>query len=836
MNTVKWLVAVGLTFTFYSSVSVAQLGPINGTLKPGYGSALSTQVLGTTANSGVENNIGLPGPSDGSELDAEYGVVSNGVLYLFFAGALNTGASPGTLCTNAACTTFDKLNVFIMTDGGAGGANTLGTNYSHLADSAGITNMGVGVQGEAGLTFDAGFNANYWIGVGVGNTNAQYQVNMYANYEVICAGCAGAYFGSAVPPNTVVDTNDNDHLNFGVQVAINNSATNGVWGDINGCSVVNGCPTNCPQNVQTGVEMAIPLSAIGSPQSSVSICAFISNSGYTEIYNQVLPPITDGSPTDCWYAASMTTDNSGFSSAVNFSALPGKHSVTLTVPPCSDIQASPADATFPSTGGTGTEILTMNGSCPWTASVNSASTNWITITSLTAGTGSGSITYSVGPNASLGARLGDLVIVGALGTNTVNITQDGLPLPFTINGSWVPNFGCPVAVQTIATSYGKNTSTNAILAAGGSELDAAYGLIENNVLYLLLTGNLQDNGNRVHIFFMTAPGGTNTIVGNQVNCSQVTNVDVSGGRSLLSWFGPTNLIAEVGGTNLVNGPGLTFDPGFNPNYWIDGSLSASAITFNYAQLWPGGTNASGICTNGYSLGSNGGTNGYLTGGTNPYFIQATINDTNTFGVDGANKNPANGFSTGCYTNAEGVAGGESTQAVTVVSGIEMAIPLAALGSPTGSIAICAFIANNGSGLQLSNQILGPMWDGTSDYCAYGPGKTTNTWAPFLNLGNLAGTHYFYVGPEMRITGVSRNVSGGTTNFNVTVLPENNTNLLYRLQRTFAPLTTTSTWANVSGYTPGTNTVITLIDPAATNNPSKGILYRVLQAPNCTTAP
>jgi hypothetical protein len=806
MSKIKWLAAVGLTVILFSSISNAFT--IDGTLDAGYGSALSTQALGTADNGGAKNYTSDVAQATGSELDAGYGVITNGTLYLFLAGNLDSGAIG---CTNG-CVQYDVLNVFFMSDSGAGGNNPLGTNYSTAADGGRPNRMGVGGNGadsgSSGLTFDSGFSANYWIGANIG-TNGQ----MNANYLQVCASCPGAFLGRATPPSGVLSGGSANP--YGILVALNNSNTNGVQGDASGCET-NGLPFG-PQHVTNGVEMAIPLGAIGSPLSSVSVCAFITKSDYSALYNQVLGPVWDGTPSYC--VVNLSGD--GDSSEVNFQSLPGQHYFTIPVPACNAIQASPPSALFPSSGGaSNVETVTMSGSCPWTAS---ASTNWITIISGASGSGNGSFTYSVSANASIGPRTASLTVATQVATQIVSISQDGLPLPITVDGTVDAAYGCPLAVQTIATSYGKNTSTNAILAAGGSELDAAYGLIENNILYLFLAGNLQDNGNRVHIFFMTAPGGTNTLVG-----GQVTNVDVSSGQSVLAWMGPTNApgYAIAGDGTTGPGPGLTFDPGFNPNYWIDGSLSASAISFNYAQLWPGGTNASGICTNGYLLGSNAGTNGVLTGGTNPYLIQATINNTNTFGVDGANKN-AMGFSTGCYTNAEGVAGGESTQAVAVVSGIEMAIPLAALGSPTGSVAICAFIANNGTGVQLSNQILGPLWDGTTGYCAYGPGKTTNTWAPFLNLGTLAGTHYFYVGPEMRVTKVAVDNS---KNVNVSFLTESSTNWTYQLQRTRV-LSTNTTWVNVGGLAVGTGGIITETDPSGgTNKP--GAFYRVRQTPNC----
>lgn len=392
---------------------------------------------------------------------------------------------------------------------------------------------------------------------------------------------------------------------------------------------------------------------------------------------------------------------------------------------------------------------------------------------------------------------------------------------FTIDGTLDPGYGCPLAVQQIATSYG-GSSNGTVLAATGSQLDAAYGLVVQNTLYLFIAGTIQDNGNRVQIFFMTGPGGTNTLVS-----GQVTNVDVvsnSGvNRSVLSWMGPTNAVANVSGP----GPGLTFDPGFAPTYWMDVWGTSTNVLFNFAQLWPGGTNASGTATNGYYLGSNVGTNGTLTGGTNPFLIQATINNSATNGIDFGNNH------NGCYTNAEGAP--EYPAALTVTNGIEIAIPLAAFNSPTGTIAVGVYITNN-TGLQFSNQSLGPFWDGTTMYCLTGPGRSTNTWAPFLNLGTLPGQHYFYVGPEMRVTSIAvTNVPNGSiTNksFGVSYLTENNTNLLYELQRTVAPLTTNSVWTSIGGDQPGTGGIISETDTNSPTTNNVGVLYRVLQLPAC----
>ena len=232
-------------------------------------------------------------------------------------------------------------------------------------------------------------------------------------------------------------------------------------------------------------------------------------------------------------------------------------------------------------------------------------------------------------------------------------------------------------------------------------------------------------------------------------------------------------------------------------------------------------------TNGTLIPGTGGPNG------NPFGIQATIDNSNTNGVAGDNN--------GCVYSSEApdLIITNSVFAQQAATGVELAIPLAALGGPTGAIEVCAFIGNyNGAqpGSYVSNQLLPPINPiGTTNSSCYGPLATGNS--KKVNLAVLpGGPHFFTVGPEMRVTGVGYAVSGGATNVSVTVLPENNTNISYRLQRTFAPLTSTSAWANVTGSSPanGGSSVITFTDTHATNKVGTvgGILYRVQQTPAC----
>ena len=750
-----------------------------------YGPAIVSQQLGTSTYKNTETNIDAAG---GSELDAAYGTISNGVLYLVLAGNMDSGGADATE------NPYDKLHIFFMT--GPGGDHTLGTNYNTAADSGQINLMGVGgdaSDGNPGLTFDTGFAPNYWIGATIGP--AGVAPTMYVNYEVICSNCFGAYLGNVSPGlgqtnNIFVDT-----MGFGIRAALNNSNTNGVQMDPSGC-YVNGAPFN-PQNVKTGLELAIPLSAIGSPTGQVSICAFFTDEHYASMYNQVLAPINGG--TLEWQGSFGSVD------AVDFSTLPGTHTFTFTVPPCNAFLVNPTTAAFTTNGGPGSVTVSMVGGCSWSVT---SSVPWITITSGGGpNSGSGSFTYSVSTNTAVDPRGGILTVGGQFATNTVTISQDGILLPplggIIIDGIAEAAYGCPIAVQQIGSGFGNNTQTNLQNNAGGSELDAAYGLVLDNVLFLTLAGNLENNGNELMIFFITGPGGQNTL----------TNVNPNIGN-----------LNSSGATTNGTGPGLTFDPGFAPNYWIGvngANQNPYRMFIDYAQLWPGATNALGVATNGYYVGSTTTTNGTLNGiaNFNPFGIQGTINNSNTNGVDGG---PGGG--NGCSTNSTGAL--ESVAAAQVRSGVELAIPLGAIGSPTGAIAICAYIAGGPPYTYLSNQILGPVGTGNPavQVCQLNLGAVTN--ASAVNFGNLPGQHFFFVGPEVRVKSIT------VSNSNATVIyqTEDNTNLLYRVERASGIYSTNLVWTPLSGFFAGTGGTLTQIDNSVTSKTN--VFYRVRQTPLC----
>jgi hypothetical protein len=261
--------------------------------------------------------------------------------------------------------------------------------------------------------------------------------------------------------------------------------------------------------------------------------------------------------------------------------------------------------------------------------------------------------------------------------------------PVVIDGTIEGLYGAPVSVQDTQTQFG-DSNLGQIDYANGSELDAAYAYLSGGVLYLGLAGNLESNFNKLEVFFDTRLGGQKQLRGDN------PNVDFDG----------LNRMGDDG-----NGRGLNFDDGFEADYWmsVTGGGGPYRMYGNYAEILTLGGGA------GYYLGSSAAGGGGVDGsGTNPFGINFTINNSNVAGVNGG-------------TGAASGAG--------VATGVEMAIPLAAIGSPSGPFRITAFI-NGGGHDFVSNQVLAPI------------GTGANLGEPRLvNFKIIPGNQFFTVVPE-----------------------------------------------------------------------------------------
>lgn len=263
-----------------------------------------------------------------------------------------------------------------------------------------------------------------------------------------------------------------------------------------------------------------------------------------------------------------------------------------------------------------------------------------------------------------------------------------------VDGTLDPEYGPALVTQSIQTGLnaGQITGDNnrgELDFANGSELDGGYAFVADDTLHLFLAGNLalalnaNQNGTIRHvleIFLDTAPGGQGAL-------------------------------SSIGSGDPMNG--LIFDAGFEADYRLqlegdgNGFLGPRLWTARFEALPTGGGGS--LVTLG--SGSAGGP-GTLAGGTNPAGIMATMDNRNVGGVP-----------FGCDA-----ASGEG-----VTTGVEWAIPLAAIGNPEGCVRLTAMVR---SGSSLSNQVLGAMPVGT---CPPGSAAT-------MNFTNFAGDQFFTVCP------------------------------------------------------------------------------------------
>lgn len=210
----------------------------------------------------VQTNFGDANPNGGSELDAAWAQVSGGTLYLTITGNLESN--------------FNKLNVFV--DSVAGGENVITNDTNNGGNNP--TNDGWASK-YAGFTFDAGFAADYMIILRNGNFGGDrfdVDFNSVGNTSVL-EQSSNIFSGSLAGSNASVGS---------LGVAHDRSNTAGVTGGSGAAD------PSAAAAVQTGIELAIPLSAIGNPGvgDCINISAMINGSNHDYLSNQFLGGLT----------------------------------------------------------------------------------------------------------------------------------------------------------------------------------------------------------------------------------------------------------------------------------------------------------------------------------------------------------------------------------------------------------------------------------------------------------------------------------------------------------------------------------------------------------------
>jgi hypothetical protein len=290
----------------------------------------------------------------------------------------------------------------------------------------------------------------------------------------------------------------------------------------------------------------------------------------------------------------------------------------------------------------------------------------------------------------------------------------------TINGVLELDYGGPLAVQSVETDFGDSSGG---LASGG-ELDAGYAVIDGGRLYVMLTGNIENNFNKLSVFIDSVPGGENVL-------TNIPQYDVN------------NVSQNFGG--------LTFDSGFNADYHLFGRWgAANGNTFevDVANRAGGGNASVGVNGAAASLGAgmpiqvgvitpgNNGMNnlgnrtltGFLTSNVNFGF-----NNNNSGGVDASNTPPMSG-----------VQAANVPAALAVTTGFEFSMALADLGNPSvGSQIKIHAVYGNGDNNYHSNQTLAGLPVGTIRLGGDGTGGFTGTLSG-VDFNDFAGNQFFTI--------------------------------------------------------------------------------------------
>lgn len=213
-----------------------QPASINGVYDPAYGNALCVQTDAT--GFGALYN----------QLDAAYGLIAGGKLYLFFSGNLQNNAN--------------NLNLFIA-DGRPGQSTLSAANPGNLgANSLSVMN---------GSIFSPGFSATYAFNFNYnGTTLTVSQYDLVHNTAVDALGVlttSGGIVANASVDNAVV-------------VGFNNNNARSQAADVGSGA--------------SGLELAIPLSLLGNPAGPINVLADINGSSQGYLSNQLLPGLPAG--------------------------------------------------------------------------------------------------------------------------------------------------------------------------------------------------------------------------------------------------------------------------------------------------------------------------------------------------------------------------------------------------------------------------------------------------------------------------------------------------------------------------------------------------------------
>ncbi len=160
-------------------------------------------------------------------------------------------------------------------------------------------------------------------------------------------------------------------------------------------------------------------------------------------------------------------------------------------------------------------------------------------------------------------------------------------------------YGAALSTQNTRTQFGDGNTGDPINCGGGSEIDQVFGAVANGRLYVIVTGNLEANFNKLDVFIDSTSGGVEEIDGANLPAG-VDEYCCMGGS----------------GGALQSMDGLWFDIGFDADYYLTftsgfetvnpglpGEMNFWALSAHYADLTQGTNGA--VVSAGMQLAYNG---------------------------------------------------------------------------------------------------------------------------------------------------------------------------------------------------------------------------------------
>jgi hypothetical protein len=550
----------------------------------------------------------------------DWTVVNTNAWVTIQAGSNGSGSGSVDFSVAASQTAFNRTGVVVIATRSftliqTGAVCSYSLNLSNRTHGAGAENGTVDVSAFTGCAWTIS-NSNTWITITSGTNGTGSATVAYA---VASNGTAVARSGSMTIAGRAFTVNqDGAGCSFIIAPLSRSFGFGATNGSVNVTSLV-GCAWSA---VNTNSWLAITSSLAGSGNGSISFtvssnttsfsrAGILTVAGQVFTVNQSGVPCTftisptnrsyaagatngtvivtalDGCPwgttnTNSWIVLTGNTNGNGtgavdFAVSANLTAFARTGVVTIASQPFIVTQSGVtcAYSILPTARNHGPGIepgsvdVTTSIGCAWTVSNSNA---WLTITSGTNGSGSGTVTYATTTNGSGLSRSGAVIIAGRAYT----VTQDGAP--------------CTYSLSPTARSHGSGAETSTVSVA---TLTGCAWAVNFSSSWIVITSS----GSGV-----SAGTVTYSVLANPSSTGRTGTVDVAGQIFTLTQSG-TPCLATLAPVSWVHH--ATAEPGTVTVTMPAGCAWTSSNTNSWITL-TGGTSGSGNGTVNYSVTANSG--------------------------------------------------------------------------------------------------------------------------------------------------------------------------------------------------------------------------------------